>query len=191
LADLMGGRLSVTSTVGRGTTFRLVVPVEIVDSSAALLSHDVSPDASPAVPPRTDGAAPLTPPADRSPIRVLVADDAPENRMVLTIMLRAAGHEVAEAVDGLEAVELFTSWAPDLVIMDLQMPRLDGPGAMRRIRALPGGDAVRMVAATANVFDDDRLDVIDAGGDGFLPKPFTKAQLLEVVAAAMATRTTS
>lgn len=191
LADLMGGRLSVTSTVGRGTTFRLVVPVEIVDSSAALLSHDVSRDASPPVPPRTDGAAPLTPPADRSPIRVLVADDAPENRMVLTIMLRAAGHEVAEAVDGLEAVELFTSWAPDLVIMDLQMPRLDGPGAMRRIRALPGGDAVRMVAATANVFDDDRLEVIDAGGDGFLPKPFTKAQLLEVVAAAMATRTTS
>jgi CheY-like chemotaxis protein len=58
---------------------------------------------------------------------------------------------------------------------------------MRQIRSLPGGDAVRLVAATANVFDDDRREVIEAGGDGFLPKPFTKAQLLDVVSTVIST----
>jgi PAS domain S-box-containing protein len=181
LADAMGGRLSVASALGLGTTFRLVVPVTVVAESVG----DSDPgQADPKV--SSDAPAVDTSPPRPGPIRVLVADDAPENRLVVSIMLTAAGHEVAEACDGVEAIEVFRSWRPDLVIMDLQMPRLDGAAAMRQIRGLPGGDAVRLIAATASVFDDDRREVIEAGGDGFLPKPFTRSQLLDLVASVTA-----
>jgi PAS domain S-box-containing protein len=177
LTELMGGELSVTSTVGVGTRFRLVVPVQIAEEAGATspLPTITSPVPAPAPAPTME------------PIKVLVADDVPENRKVLAIMLETAGHQVVEASDGVEAVELFAAWKPDLVIMDLQMPHLGGTEAMRQIRSLPGGDAVRLVAATANVFDDDRREVIEAGGDGFLPKPFTKAQLLDVVSTVIST----
>jgi CheY-like chemotaxis protein len=70
------------------------------------------------------------------------------------------------------------------------MPVMDGLEAMREIRSRPDGAAVPLVAATANVFDDDRRRVLDAGGDGFLPKPFTKGQLLRVIAENVARRST-
>jgi signal transduction histidine kinase/CheY-like chemotaxis protein len=166
LAQLMGGDIEVESTPGVGTTFRVTIRTR--------------PTTTPIV-----GSAPSTPAAetiDGSGHLVLVADDAPENRLVLAVMLRAAGFTVETANDGVEAVEKFAQCRPDLIIMDLQMPRMDGTDAMRRIRTMEGGDRVRIVAATANVFDADRHEVIEAGGDGFIPKPFTKAQLLTTVA---------
>jgi PAS domain S-box-containing protein len=165
LVEVMGGRIDVSSSLGSGTTFSVTIPVEVVD-----------------VPTPVDDTTTLPRPELPASLRILVADDAPENRMVLRAMLSAAGHEVAEAADGSEAIDLFDTFHPDLVIMDVQMPVMDGLEAMRRIRSHPHGAAVPIVAATANVFDDDRERVLDAGGDGFLPKPFTKGQLLRMLA---------
>ena len=169
LSELMGGGIAVRSTLGEGATFTVTVPVAAVDR------QDVGVDpgtAGSTVPTRTG--------------RILIADDAPENRMVMAMMLESAGHEVRAAVDGLDAVEQFEAWDPEVVILDLQMPRLDGLGAMRRLRESPRGSTVRILAATANVFEDDRREVEDAGGDGFVPKPFSKAQLLQAVQAELA-----
>jgi PAS domain S-box-containing protein len=165
LVEAMGGHIGVSSHLGSGTTFSVVIPVEYVE-----------------VPTPVDDTTTLPRPVIRDALRILVADDAPENRMVLRAMLGAAGHHVEEAVDGREAVAVFDAFRPDLVIMDVQMPVMDGLEAMRRIRSHPHGASVPIVAATANVFDDDRQRVLDAGGDGFLPKPFTKGQLLRVIA---------
>jgi PAS domain S-box-containing protein len=165
LVEAMGGRIDLSSRLGSGTTFSVVIPVEEVE-----------------VPTQVDDTGTLPRPDLPTSLRILVADDAPENRMVLRAMLGAAGHEVAEAVDGQEAIDLFDAFQPDLVIMDVQMPVMDGLEAIRRIRSRPDGSAVPIVAATANVFDDDRQHVLDVGGDGFLPKPFTKGQLLRVIA---------
>jgi PAS domain S-box-containing protein len=166
LAQLMGGDITVSSVPGVGSTFEVTIRTRRVDAPAAGSMATTT-----AVSSDVDGTGHL----------VLVADDAPENRMVLAVMLRTAGFTVETANDGVEAVEKFAECHPDLIIMDLQMPRMDGTDAMRLIRAMEGGDRVRIVAATANVFEDDRHHVIDAGGDGFIPKPFTKAQLLTTV----------
>jgi len=85
-------------------------------------------------------------------------------------MIRRLGHQVESAVDGLEAVERLERETFDLVLMDLQMPRLDGLEATRRIRARHGGD-MPVVALTANAFDEDRQACLDAGMDGHLTKP--------------------
>jgi PAS domain S-box-containing protein len=167
LAQLMGGDITVESTPGVGTTFRVTIRTRPASTAGAGSTA-------------TTASAPVE--VDGTGYVVLVADDAPENRMVLGVMLRSAGFTVEMANDGLEAVEKFPECHPDLVIMDLQMPRLDGIEAMRRLRTMEGGDRVRIVAATANVFEDDRHHVLEAGGDGFIPKPFTKAQLLTTVA---------
>jgi CheY-like chemotaxis protein len=165
LVEAMHGEISVRSEVGVGTSFRVRVPLTVVDDDS----------------PTTEASAPSRPGAR---LRVLVAEDNPVNRMVLTAMLESLGHEVRVAHDGGEVVPLARRFLPDLVLMDMRMPVLDGLEATRRLRAEPQFEAIRIVAVTANAFDEDRRACLDAGMDGFLPKPVTREQLHAVLGGA-------
>jgi len=144
----------------------------LLDCAAELLAGRVPLDAAPAPSPRR--AAP----------RVLVAEDNQVNQKVVEAMLKKLGCEVVIAADGVEAVAQCTGSAFDLVLMDYQMPGLDGPEAARRIRACEaelGHARVAIVALTANVGQDVQQICADAGMDDFVAKPMQRADLARVV----------
>jgi CheY-like chemotaxis protein len=103
--------------------------------------------------------------------RILIAEDNEESRQLLDTLMTQVGFETRVAANGAEAVVQFQAWQPDLIWMDLRMPVMDGHEATRRIRTLPGGDAVKIVAFTAGVLKEDRDRLIAAGCDHMLIKP--------------------
>ncbi len=119
------------------------------------------------------------------PLRVLVAEDNPINATVLTTILGHLGCTFKLATDGAQAVALFRGGEFDLILMDCQMPVLDGYEATRRIRSIEGkrqkGEPIRIVAVTANAFAEDQLRCLQAGMDDYLSKPFTPERLTAVL----------
>ena len=113
---------------------------------------------------------------DHAGRRILVAEDEPVNAEIIDMVLQGIGLEVVQVQDGVAAVEAASAGGFDLVLMDMQMPRLDGVEATRRIRAL-GTDAARVpiVALTADVNEEDRQAALAAGMDDFVTKPFAPA----------------
>jgi CheY-like chemotaxis protein len=103
--------------------------------------------------------------------RILIAEDEPENWMMLEQLLRGSGFQVRVADDGEQAVENFRQWQPNFIWMDLRMPLVDGLEATRRIRALPGGRAVKIVALTAGL-PAEPPEILAAGVDDYIRKPY-------------------
>jgi CheY-like chemotaxis protein len=163
----MGGGIAVDSTPGQGSTFTVTVRL----SAAA----EALPE-----------AAGTPAPVGRS-LHVLVAEDNPVNQRVAQLLLERRGHRVELAADGTEAVAAVHRTPFDLVLMDVQMPVLDGLAATERIRAHPPSHgSPRIVALTANAMVDDRTASRRAGMDGFLAKPIREAELDAVLAGAAA-----
>jgi PAS domain S-box-containing protein len=154
LVDMMGGRLDVTSEVGRGSefSFSLSVPCSSDDRPMAVEGAAPAPDAR-----RTDGA------------RVLLVEDNPVNQQFACAVLASIGCNVSVAKNGEEAVSMVASQPFDVVLMDCQMPVMDGYEATRRIRAR--GSRVPIVALTAHAMDGDRARCAEAGMDDYLAKP--------------------
>lgn len=112
---------------------------------------------------------------------VLVTEDNPANRELVTEMLTAAGFDVMEAADGLEALDLLAVRRPDFVLLDLQMPKLDGREALSRIRQNPDWSDLPVIACTAFAMQGEREKLLDSGFDGYLSKPFSVADLLKII----------
>jgi len=164
LVELMGGRLWLESVPGRGSTFSFSAPLPMV---------------APAV-----SASDVAPPRDDRPLRILVVDDAEQNRMVMRAYFQDTPHSITMARSGPEALELFAASRYDVVLMDVQMPGMDGYAATRRMRAWEqahGRDRTPIVAVTAHAFADDIEQSLAAGCDGHVTKPVRKNVLFEAV----------
>ena len=171
LVQMMGGVLDVHSRPGQGSMFWFELPLQ-----QAPAGHDE--------------AAEPSPEALRETLRervrhrgkvepLLVAEDDPVSREISTELLRLAGFEVDVACDGQEAVELAAGRRYAMVLMDMQMPQLNGLEATRRIREAGASRSALIVALTANAFDEDRLRCLEAGMDDFLTKPVQALRLYE------------
>jgi signal transduction histidine kinase/ActR/RegA family two-component response regulator len=164
LANLMGGDIAVKSRLGEGSRFTLGVPLGLVHSPSQPLAELRQPDHS------------------GPPLKVLLAEDNPVNQKVASAILRKLGHAVTVVADGYEAVEAVRKGEWDLVLMDVQMPGLDGLAATRRIRALEGPKAgVPIIAVTANALKGDDVRCLEAGMNGYLAKPIEPARLAEAL----------
>ncbi|MES2047413.1 MAG: ATP-binding protein, partial [Pseudomonadota bacterium] len=162
---MMKGRLAVKSQLGQGSTFTLSLPL-----------------------PETE--APAAQPAARSIIglevgqeemRVLIVDDKEDNRELVMQLLAPTGFALRTANDGQQAIDSFIAWQPQLIWMDMRMPVLDGYQATQQIRALPGGDKVKIVALTASAFEEERQKIIESGCDDMVRKPLEEASLFSVM----------
>lgn len=171
LVERMGGRVAVDSTPGQGTTFRVQVRADEVVSATPRSAE----------PAATDVIIGYRRGLDTRPLRVLIADDEPDNRALLKGFLEPLGFAVGEAENGADCVERAARWRPDLILMDLRMPVVDGLAATKALRQRSWGQAIPIVAITAAAFDDDRATSIAAGCNAHLGKPFTRERLLETL----------
>jgi two-component system, cell cycle response regulator DivK len=110
--------------------------------------------------------------------RILVIEDTEDNRQIVRDLLESAGYELIEALDGLEGVAAAERENPDLILMDIQLPGIDGYEATRRIRAIPALAKVPIIAVTSYALSGDEAKTRAAGCDGYVAKPFSPRQLL-------------
>ncbi len=165
LTELMGGRIEVESQPGAGSSFHVWLQLP------AGVAPAVEPTSSSVVLP---------------PLRILAADDVPQNIELLSIVLSRLGHQVVTAYDGEEVLTAFHAEQFDLLLMDVQMPRMDGLETTRRIRRheqINGLQPTPIIALTASVLEQDRRAAREAGMDGFASKPLEMDKLLAEIAA--------
>ncbi|MGK7905580.1 MAG: AAA family ATPase [Hormoscilla sp.] len=165
--QLMGGDMGVRSQVGKGTVFYFDIEVPRVEGA------DIESNKP------TRQIIALAPNQPR--YRILIVDDKPINRKLLIELLNPLGFELKEANNGQEAVEIFSEWEPDLIWMDMRMPVMDGYEATRAIKASPKGETAKIIALTANVLEEEKAVVIEAGCDDFLRKPFRETEIFEMM----------
>jgi len=153
LAELMGGRIEASSQEGVGSEFRVELPLALHRSgTVALLQSTVA----------------------LEPLHVLLVDDVSQNLDLLAVLLSKGGHTCVTAVDGLEAVEKFQQDHFDVILMDMQMPVMDGLQATQAIRLIEAEASLPrtpIIAVTANAMEADREAALRAGMDGFVAKP--------------------
>jgi two-component system cell cycle response regulator DivK len=110
--------------------------------------------------------------------RILVVEDQEDNRRILRDLLTSVGYEVIEAITGEEGVALAVTGHPDLILMDIQLPGIDGYEATRRVRAHPDLRQVPIIAVTSYALSGDDVKAMEAGCNGYIPKPFSPRALL-------------
>ena len=167
IVRLMGGDITVTSKVGKGSIFIFYIPLIVgkIENTERVARLQ-----------RVIGLKP-----GQSDNRVLIVDDTEDNRDLLAEMLIHAGFSTQTASEGKEAIRLFNTWHPHLILMDMRMPAMGGVEAIQRIRAKSGGQTVKIMCVTANTFESMRKDALEAGADDFLVKPFKEEVLFEKI----------
>ncbi|MBU0604412.1 MAG: PAS domain S-box protein [Gammaproteobacteria bacterium] len=169
LARLMGGDAGADSEPGRGSTFWFTARLSSVGDGRTVVAPPNDADARDVLRNR-HGAA-----------RILLVEDNPVNREVALALLEDIGMSADVALDGVEALERLADASYDLVLMDMQMPRMDGLEATRRLRRMPGLAGLPVLAMTANAFAEDRKACAAAGMNDFVPKPVDPAAFHRVL----------
>jgi len=162
LIEMMGGTLSVTSILGKGSIFWFDLTLPLVGKWQKI-----------------DNAPKRHIIGFQGKRKILVVDDFDANRIVLVSLFSSLGFGVLEAVDGQEAVEQAIAEQPDIIIMDLIMPRMDGFEATRRIRQAAKLKNVVIIAVSASAFEQHRQDSLAAGCDDFISRPIQPDEILE------------
>jgi CheY-like chemotaxis protein len=162
---MMDGHIWVESMEGKGSVFHFIVRLGLSHMPAQQAQHDEV--------------------IHRAGARILVAEDTPVNQRLAQALLGKRGYDVTLADDGREAISLYLAQAFDLVLMDMQMPNVDGLEATRAIREWERGNQkprIPIIAMTANAMEADREHCLEAGMDDFIAKPFNANEMLAVVA---------
>jgi len=181
LIERMGGTIGVESTVGTGSTFWFELPVTTADAADVDWNAKVSREEAREALAVVENAG--------APIRVLLVEDNATNQLVAKAALGKFGIQPDLAGNGLEAVEAVRRKDYDIVLMDMQMPEMDGIAATRIIRRMPGAaKTVPIIGLTANTFESDITACHDAGMNGHLGKPFSRDELIVAIAHALTGR---
>ncbi|MEB3281595.1 MAG: MHYT domain-containing protein [Lyngbya sp.] len=165
--QLMGGEITVQSQVNVGSTFAFEIPLTCTkpqENQRNSTSHQI---------------IILTP--EQPNFRILIAEDQPANRLLLVKLLSEVGFEITEATNGQEAVEICSSWQPDLILMDMRMSVMNGLEATQHINAMSLAKKPIIIALTASAFESEKQAVFQAGCEDFIGKPFQREELLEVI----------
>jgi len=164
LAERMGGQLRGESREGLGSTFTLEMPLALASTPSALPGVATQDQAT------AEGGG-----------RILLVEDNPVNQSVIEAMLRSLGFEVSLAMDGAQAIDLVDQQRFAAVLMDCRLPQVDGYEATRRIRLLPHGEGLPIIALTASALQGDRERCLAAGMNDYLSKPFKRTDLQRIL----------
>ncbi|MFH1154412.1 MAG: cache domain-containing protein [Pseudomonadota bacterium] len=166
---MMGGDIAVVSKEGKGSTFRFEIDIrKAVESDSKERRMQQR---------RVIGLE-----AGQDIPRILVAEDKRDNRTMLVKLLRTVGFQVQEAVDGKQVVDVFHEWQPDFIWMDIRMPVMDGLEATQRIKETEAGKSTVIAAVTAHAMEEEREQILAAGCDDFVRKPFREQEIFEIMA---------
>lgn len=164
--DLMGGHFNLESQENKGTTFSFEIPVVELNTITSIIEGEQSE---------------IIGYENDRPVKILVVDDNTVNVDVATEILQSLYFEVETAFNGRDAISKFMSFTPDLILMDIRMPELDGTQATEIIRNMNGGKEVKIFAVTAHAFDSERSQFIDRGCDDCIIKPYQRRDLLNAI----------
>jgi PAS domain S-box-containing protein len=166
--QMMGGDIELTSRLNVGTLVKFTIQVSVAQASDLQTASQVQ---------RIIGLEP-----DQPLYRILVVDDLSDSRRLIRCYLEPLVFEVREAENGQQALEVWENWEPHLIVMDMQMPVMNGYEATRQIRRHLKGQATVVIALTASAFEENRSLILSAGCDDFLRKPCRQEVLLETLA---------
>jgi predicted ATPase/signal transduction histidine kinase/CheY-like chemotaxis protein/tRNA A-37 threonylcarbamoyl transferase component Bud32 len=171
---LMGGEINVSSEVGCGTVLAFAIPIRLADANEVEAKG---------VPRPVVGLEPGQP-----TYRILIVEDMWASRKLMVNLLETSGFEVREAANGKDAFDIWRSWEPHLIFMDMSMPVMDGYETTRQIKASPGGASTTIVALTTGAFEEERAIVLSTGCEGFVRKPFREHDIFDAIAQHMQVR---
>jgi len=167
--SLMEGDIQVKSELGKGSVFSVQIQVQHAQDELSITQP-------------IEKRQVLSLATNQAEYRILIAEDQRDNQLLLQRLLEQAGFKVKIAENGEAAVALFQQWHPHFIWMDRRMPVMDGLTATRKIRQLPGGKTVKISALTASVFQEQKKEIMDAGCDDYIRKPYQPDEIFNCMA---------